>query len=160
MSKVKPGAKDTFNYKVVVENRKARFNYHILDTFEAGLVLQGWEVKSIRAGQANLSEGYIGPNHGELWLLGAHISPYKFTRQTELNPLRPRKLLLHKKEIDKLSGRVREKGLTIVPLKLYLKNGLIKIEIGLAKGKLAPDKRDTIKERDAKRELERAFRGK
>lgn len=146
--------------KILIQNRKARFNYHILESFEAGIVLQGWEIKSIRAGQANINEGYIRPQNGELFLIGCHVSPYKFTKDKAVDPLRVRKLLLHKAEIEKLSGRVREKGLTIIPLKLYLKAGRAKLEIGLAQGKDAPDKREKAKEREGQREIERAFRYK
>jgi len=146
--------------KILIQNRKARFHFHILEKFEAGLVLQGWEIKSIRAGRANLGEGYVRTFNDELYLLGVHISPYEYARLQEVNPLRERKLLLHKTEIAKLSGRVRERGLTIIPLTIYLKRGLAKVEIALAQGKDAPDKREKIKEREANREIQRAFRYK
>lgn len=151
---------DGAGIKVLIENRKARYDYHIIETFEAGLVLLGWEIKSIRAGQANLSEGYVRPINGELFLLGCHISPYRFTQDQQINPIRDRKLLLHKEEINKLEGRVRERGFTIIPLKVYLKRGRAKLQIALAKGKDAPDKRDKARSREAQRDIERAFRYK
>lgn len=147
--------------KIISQNKKARFEYHIIETFEAGLVLTGAEIKSIRANGITLTESYIRPERGEIFLLNAHIKPYSYSAERDIDPLRKRKLLLNKREIDKLRGRVEQKGLTIVPLSLYLKHGIAKLEIGLAKGKAAPDKRQTIKERESKREVDRALkRGK
>lgn len=144
--------------KVLIVNKKARFNYHLLETFEAGIVLTGNEIKAVRAGQINLSEAYIRPDAGELFLIGAHITEYSHSSEKSYNPTRTRKLLMHKKEIMKLQGRVNEKGLTVVPVKIYLKRGRAKLEIALAKGKDAPDKRQTIKEREHKKQAERAIK--
>lgn len=141
--------------KVLAVNRKARFNYHILETFEAGMVLRGHEIKAIRNGGINLAESYIRPYQGALYLCNAYVSPYSHTSQHAPDPLRQRKLLLHKREIDKLRGRVDQKGLTIVPLDVHLRNGVAKLQIALAKGKAAPDKRQSIKERDQRREMAR-----
>ena len=144
--------------KVIVTNRKARFDYYIEDTLEAGLVLSGGEIKSIRAGEVALEQSYIRPKNGELFLIGAHIKPYKFTDDKDYDPVRPRKLLLNKQEIYKLIKKLEQQGMTIVPLSLYLKNGWVKLEIAVAKGKAAPDKRSTIKDRESKREIARAMR--
>lgn len=144
--------------KIIVSNKKARFNYHILETIEAGLVLTGAEIKSIRLGQINIEESYVRPSKDGLYLLQAHISPYSHSGAKEYDPIRPRKLLLNKHEIDKLRGKVEQKGLTIVPLNVHLKKGRAKIEIALAKGKDAPDKRQATKEREVKRELQRAVK--
>ena len=146
--------------KVIANNKKARFNYHIEETYEAGVVLTGAEIKSIRAGAISLAESYIVPDKGELFLLNAHIKPYAFDSSNRYDPVRRRKLLMHKHEIDKLRGRVEAKGYTLVPTKVYLKHGLAKVEVGLAKGKAAPDKRQTIKEREAKRDAERAMKNR
>ncbi len=143
--------------KVVCLNRKARFDYHILETFEAGIVLTGPEIKSIRQGGISLAESYISPSGDELFLIGAHIKPYSFSAQSDYDPLRKRKLLLNRHEIDLLRTRVERKGLTIVPLQMHLKRGRAKLEIALAKGKAAPDKRDTIKRREGEREARRAM---
>lgn len=144
--------------KILVENRKVRFNYHIIESFEAGLVLTGAEIKSLRNGGGNLADSYVRPIREELFLLGAHIQPYVFTKDKDPDPTRTRKLLLNRAEIDKLSARVAQKGLTIVPLKLYLKKGRAKLEIGLAKGKNAPDKRSSVREREINRELRRDYK--
>jgi len=144
--------------KVIVTNRKARFDYFIEDRLEAGLVLTGGEIKSIRAGEVALEQSYIRPKNGELFLIGAHIKPYKFTDDKDYDPVRPRKLLLNKQEIYKLSKKLEQQGMTIVPLSLYLKNGWVKLEIAVAKGKAAPDKRSSIKDRESKREIARAMR--
>ncbi len=144
--------------KIISENRKARFNYHIVESYEAGIVLTGAEIKSIRAGGISLQESYVRPQNGELLLLGAHIKPYSHSANAEYDPVRPRKLLMHKGEIVKLQSKVEQKGLTIVPLKVYLKSGRAKIEIGLAKGKSAPDKREDIKGKEAKRDMARALK--
>ena len=144
--------------KIVSENRKARFNYQILETFEAGIVLSGAEIKSIRADGISLSEAYVHPQSNALFLLNAHIRPYEFSAEKLYDPIRPRQLLLHRREIDKLRGRVEQRGLTIVPLRLYLKRGRAKLEIALARGKAGPDRRNDIKERDSRRELARALK--
>jgi SsrA-binding protein len=151
-----PGREDV---KVVARNRKASHDYHIEDRYEAGLVLRGTEIKSIREGRVNLRDGYVRPRDGELWLLDVHIGPYKPAgRYFGHDPRRPRKLLLHRYEIDRLIGAVERTGYTIIPLQMYLKNGLAKVEIALARGKAKHDKRQAIAERDAKREIERALR--
>ncbi|MCB9030222.1 MAG: SsrA-binding protein SmpB [Deltaproteobacteria bacterium] len=148
------------NFQLIAQNKKAKFSYHILETYEAGIVLTGYEIKSIRNKGANIKEAYVVAKSGELWLQGAHITPYSYTKDREINPVRSRKLLLKKIEINKLQGKVNERGFTIVPLELYVKNGWAKVKIALAKGKSAPDKRHSIKERDAKREMERALKSK
>jgi len=147
--------------KLIADNRKATYDYFIEERFEAGIVLEGWEVKSLRAGRAQLKESYVTLRNNEVWLLGAHISPLG-TSSTHINPdaTRSRKLLLHRKQIDKLIGAIDRKGYTLVPLKLYFDNNRIKTEIGLAKGKKAADKRDTEKERDWKREQARIVRNR
>ncbi|MCB0329911.1 MAG: SsrA-binding protein SmpB [Bdellovibrionales bacterium] len=152
------GSGTAAGFKVVADNRKARFNYHLEEFFEAGIVLTGGEIKSIRDGGVSLGESYIVPHKGELFLINAHIKPYKFDTQTKEEPTRRRKLLMHKREIEKLTGRVEAKGYTIVPVKLYLKRGRAKLEIALAKGKDIGDKRETTKAREAKREAERALK--
>ena len=144
--------------KVIVSNKKARFNYHIEETFEAGIALTGGEIKSIRQGKVSLEESYISVYQGELYLLQAHIAPYQFDTTVRYDPDRKRKLLMHKYEIDRLRGKVEAKGYTLVPTKMYFKRGYAKVEVALAKGKAAPDKRQTIKEREAKREAERAMK--
>lgn len=141
--------------KIIAVNKKARFQYHIVEKFEAGIVLLGSEIKSVREGEITINESYIRPQGTELVLLNAHIKEYAFSRHEQIDPLRPRKLLMHKAEIDKLRGRVEQKGLTIVPLSVYLSRGRAKLEIALVKGKEAPDKRETIKEREAEREMAR-----
>lgn len=143
-------------YKVVSDNRKARFLYEILEVYEAGIELTGTEVKSIRAGRVNLRDGYARVKNGEVYLLNVHISPLTGVG-TYFNhePLRERKLLLHRKEINKLIGLTEQKGLTLVPLKLYLKRGRVKVSIGLAKGKKLHDKREDLKKRQDKRDMER-----
>jgi len=142
--------------KVVASNRKARFNYEILDTYEAGMVLRGSEVKSLREGQAQLKDSYADIRNGEVWLENAHISPYTFAEGGGHEPERARKLLLHRREIDRLFGRIREEGLTLVPLQVYFVDGKAKVELGLAKGKRLHDKRKSIVERQQKREMARA----
>jgi SsrA-binding protein len=145
--------------RVVARNRKALHDYHIEDRHEAGLALRGTEIKSIREGRVNLRDGYVRPRDGELWLLDVHIGPYKPAgRHFGHDPRRPRKLLLHRYEIDRLIADVERSGYTIVPLRMYLKDGLAKVEIALAKGKREHDKRRAIAERDAQREIERAMR--
>ncbi len=141
--------------KTIATNRKAYHDYHIQETHEAGISLLGTEVKSLREGRANLKEGYVLIKDGEAFLLNCHISPYSHGNQLNHEPLRTRKLLLHKNEITKLWGSVSQKGLTLVPLKIYFKHGKAKVEIGLAKGKRQYEKRDTIKKKEADREIER-----
>ncbi|MFC7370989.1 SsrA-binding protein SmpB [Fictibacillus iocasae] len=144
--------------KVVAQNKKATHDYHIEDTYEAGIVLQGTEIKSIRAGKANLKDSFARVQNGELFLHNMHVSPYEQGNRFNHDPLRTRKLLLHKKQISQLIGATKEKGYSIVPLKMYLKNGFAKVLIGIAKGKKNYDKREDLKRKDAKREIERAFR--
>lgn len=141
--------------KVVSTNKKARFEYFILETYEAGLVLKGTEIKSVRKGQISLQEAYVRTNGSEIWLIGAHIAPYEHASSNQHDPKRDRKLLMHKKEIRKLWDEVRIKGMTIVPIRVYLKAGKAKLEIGLAKGKKQFDKREAIKEKDIEREASR-----
>lgn len=141
--------------KVVSTNKKARFEFFILETYEAGLVLKGTEIKSIRSGQISLQEAYVRTNGAEIWLVGAHVAPYEHASAFQHDPKRDRKLLMHKKEIRKLFDEVRIKGMTLVPMRVYLKAGRAKLEIGLAKGKKQYDKRDSIKERDVERETSR-----
>ncbi len=144
--------------KVLAMNRKARFDYHILETLEAGIVLTGAEIKSIRAGEATITEGYVRPDRGELFLLNAYIKPYAHSGgDKEYDPLRPRKLLLHKREVEKLVRELETKGVTIVPLQIHLKKGRAKLEIALAKGKAAPDKRQSVKQKESDREMARAL---
>jgi SsrA-binding protein len=144
-------------FKIIADNRKARFLYEILETYEAGLELKGSEVKSIRQGKANLQDGYALVRNGEALLLNVHISPYEKTAAYfNHDPRRTRKLLLHKQEIRKLIGKVEQQGLTLIPLKMYMKRGLVKMTIALAKGKKIHDKRASIKEREDKREIARA----
>ncbi len=143
---------------VVATNRKAFHEYHILETFEAGVQLRGSEVKSIREGKASLKQGYILIRKGEAWLKGSHIASYSHTGSEGHDPVRDRKLLLHKKEIQRIGSKLAEKGLTAVPTKLYFKGGLIKLEFGLAKGKKLYDKRETKKKRDVERDIQRALR--
>lgn len=144
--------------KIVATNRKASHEYFILEQVEAGLVLQGSEIKSIRAGQISLAESYVQVENGQAWLIDAHIAPYEQARHFNHEPRRPRKLLLHKDEIMRLEKEIRQKGITIIPLKVYLKDGRAKIEIALAKGKKLYDKRQAIAKRDAEREMERNLR--
>jgi SsrA-binding protein len=144
--------------KVVATNRKANHEYFLLERFEAGLVLQGSEIKSIRAGQISLAESYIRVDSHEAWLMESHIAPYDQASYNNHEPRRPRKLLLHSSEIRNLWEAVRQKGVTIVPIKVYLKDGRAKIEVAIAKGKKLYDKRDAIARRDAEREIEREFR--
>lgn len=142
-------------------NKRARHDYFIEENLEAGMALQGWEVKSLRAGKAQITEGYVLVKGGEAWLIGAHISPLKTTStHVVADPTRTRKLLLHRRELDRLVGAVERKGHTVVPLKLYWKNGKVKLEIGLAKGKQAHDKRASEKDRDWQREKARLMRRK
>jgi len=140
--------------------RKAYHNYHIQDSVEAGIVLTGTEIKSIRAGRVSLGDAYVKPEDGELWLLNAHIARYEAGSYLSHEPGRPRKLLLHRKQIDGLTSKVLEKGLTLVPLKLYIKDSIAKVEIALAKGKKLYDKRESIARRETEREIGRALKRK
>jgi SsrA-binding protein len=144
--------------KFITENRKARQRYTVEDHFEAGMVLTGSEVKSLRAGRANLKDSYARVDRGEAFLMNAHISPYAAASHFGHEPERNRKLLLHRAEIDKLLGRIRERGLTVVPLKIYFKSGRAKVLLGVGRGKKAYDKRESIKKREMEREADRAIR--
>jgi SsrA-binding protein len=143
---------------VITVNRKAFHDYHIQESLEAGIVLKGSEIKSIRLGKVNLSDAYAKPENGELWLHNSHIASYDAASYNTHEPIRPRKLLLHRKEIDILAGKVMQKGLTLVPLRLYIKHGVVKLELGVARGKKVYDKREAIARRDAEREMERALK--
>ncbi len=143
--------------KLIAQNRKARHDYTIIDTYEAGLALQGTEVKSLRAGRASLVDGYGTIRNGEVWLEGVHIPEYTEGSWTNHEPRRSRKLLMHRMEISRLIGKTEETGVTLVPLSLYFKDGKAKVELALAKGKRAYDKRRSLADRDAQREVERAF---
>jgi SsrA-binding protein len=146
------------DYKNITVNRKARHEYSVIQTFEAGIVLQGTEVKALREGKANLVDSYASLKNGEVWLIGAHISEYTQGNINNHIPVRDRKLLLNKSEIRRLIGKVKEKGLTLIPLRLYFKNGKVKAEIALAKGKKVYDKRESIAKRDLQREQERRIK--
>ena len=146
-------------FKIVSDNRQARYRYEILETYEAGIELKGTEVKSIREGKSNLRDGYALIRNGEAWLLNVHISPYQIASEYfNHDPRRTRKLLLHRREISKLIGKVEEKGLTLVPLKMYLKRGLVKVTIGLGRGKKLFDKRESLKKKQEKRDIDRAMK--
>ncbi len=149
---------DTTGTKLIADNRRARFDYDLTDRFEAGLVLTGTEVKSLRDGKVQLGQAYADLRDGEAWLVGASIDEYPGGNRQNHVPDRDRKLLLHRREIDSLSGKVREKGLTVVPTRLYFKDGRVKVELALARGREKADKRRVIAERDAKRDIERALR--
>jgi len=146
--------------KLIVENRRARHDYQLLDRFEAGLQLAGTEVKSLRDGRASLGQAYAEIRDGEAWLVGAEIQVYDQGNRANHDPSRPRKLLLHRREIDSLYGTVREKGLTLVPTRLYWKDGKAKVEIAVARGKERIDKRRDLAERDARRQMERALKAR
>ncbi len=143
--------------KVIATNRKARHDYHIEDTIEAGLVLTGSEIKSIRAGQVSLRESYATVRNDEMWLVNVHIASYQQASYTNHEPRRDRKLLLHRREINRLIGKLQEKGLTLIPLRIYLKDSRAKVELGLARGKKLYDKRQTLRERDDRRQIDRAM---
>jgi len=145
--------------KTVVTNRKALHEYFIIDRFEAGIALKGTEVKSLRQGTANLQDGYANIRKGEVWLIGMHISPFEKGNINNHDPKRDRKLLMHKREIRRLIGRVAEKGLTLVPLRVYFKQNIAKIELGLARGKKSYDKRESIKKREVERQMRREYSG-
>lgn len=160
-TQARKSAPDDAGEKVIATNRQARFEYTILDSAEAGLALTGTEIKSIRAGKVNLRDAYARIEAGEVWLINMHISPYEqASNYFQHDPLRPKKLLLHRREIARLKAELGQKGLTLVPLRLYLKRGRAKVELGLAKGKRLYDKRDALAERDAKRDVERALRSR
>jgi SsrA-binding protein len=150
-----PGAR-----KLVATNRKARFEYEVLETVEAGIALVGPEVKSLRAGNASLADSYAVVRRGEAWLIGAHISPYAQASRENPDPRRERKLLLHRAELARLGSKVAERGLTLVPLQLYFRDGRAKIELALARGRRRHDKREAIRRREQDRELRRAVRGR
>jgi SsrA-binding protein len=144
--------------KDIATNRQARYRYNFLETWEAGLVLMGTEVKALREGKAQIKDGYATVRDGEVWLHNVHIPPYGPASRENHEPERSRKLLMHRREIERLIGKTREKGLTLVPTRIYFRDGRAKVEIALAKGKDVGDKRQTIKEREMKREMERAIR--
>lgn len=146
--------------KTVATNRKAHFEYFLLEHFEAGLALQGSEIKSVRAGQMSLQEAYVNIENGEAWLINAHIAPYEQASRFNHDPLRPRRLLLHRSEIRELWEAVRQKGVTIVPVQVYLKNGRAKLDLAIARGKKLYDKRQEIAKRDAEREMQREQRSR
>ena len=148
------------NIKVLVQNRKARHEYFILETFECGIELCGTEVKSLRNGKANLTDAYASIDNGEVFIKGMNISPFEQGNIFNRDPLRVRKLLLHKQEIRKLIGQIKQQGLTLIPLSVYLKGSLVKVSLGLAKGKKLFDKREDIAKRDAKRDAERAIKAR
>ncbi len=148
------------DFRTITVNRKAYHDYHIQEIVEVGIVLKGSEIKSIREGKVNLRDAYAKPENGELWLYNSHIASYDAASYNTHEPTRPRKLLLHKKEIDSLAGKVMQQRLTLVPLKLYIKHGIAKIELGVAKGKKIYDKREAIARREVGREIERALKVK
>ncbi|WP_394727534.1 SsrA-binding protein SmpB [Altererythrobacter sp. GH1-8] len=159
MARPKPSTFD--KHKIVAENRRARFDYSIEDKFEAGLALQGTEVKALRAGEASIAESYAEVNEGEVWLINANIPEYSHGNRQNHEPRRPRKLLLHAREIGRLFGAVERKGMTLIPLSIYFnQSGRAKVELALAKGKQAHDKRQSIKDRDWKRDKARLMREK
>ncbi len=149
-------AKDGF--KLIANNKKAYFDYFIEDKYEAGVALHGTEVKSIRLGKCSIKESYIKIEDGEVFIYGMHISPYEKGNIFNKDPMRIKKLLMHKYEINKLNGKLQQKGLTLVPLQVYLKGGLVKVEVGLARGKKLYDKRDSLAKKDMKREAEKEFK--
>ena len=144
----------------IAVNRKAYHDYFILETIEAGIVLKGSEIKSIRAGRVGLGDAYARPENGELWLFNSHIAAYNAASYNCHDPERPRKLLLHRNEIDGIAGKIKQQRLTLVPLKLYIKHGVAKLELGIVKGKRAYDKRETIARREVKRELDRTLKSR
>jgi SsrA-binding protein len=148
------------NRKILARNRKALHEYHVSDTWEAGIVLVGPEVKSIRDGRVSLAESFASVESGEVWLRDMHISPYEPASRENADPVRPRKLLLNRSEIRKLIGATQQKGYTLIPLDLYLRNGRVKVTLALARGKKAHDKRETLKRRAAEREVERAVKSR
>lgn len=155
-----PQAKERSGDRVVAQNRKARHEFHVLETWEAGLVLQGTEVKSLRDGKANLADAFATMSRGELWLYNMHVSPYEQGNRFNHDPLRPRKLLMHRSELRKLVGQVEQKGLTLVPLDVHFSNGIAKVTLALVRGKKLHDKRDTLRERAEQRDMERGYKDK
>ena len=158
--KAKAQRKAADESQVVARNRRARFEFDLLESIEAGIVLTGTEVKSLRNGKASLEESYAGLENGEVWLYGCDIPEYLQANRMNHKPKRPRKLLLHRREIDKLVAKAAEKGLTLVPLKLYFKDGVAKVEISVARGRKLYDKREALKKQDARRDIDRALRGR
>lgn len=150
----------TNNFKLVANNKKAYHDYFIDDKYETGIELYGTEVKSIRMGKCSIKEAFVRIENGQVYIYGMHISPYEKGNIFNKDPLRQRKLLMHRREIDKLLSKIKEKGFTLVPLQVYFKGSLVKVEIGLARGKKLYDKRDDIAKKDAKREMERSFKAK
>ena len=150
----------TINFKLVANNKKAYHDYFIDDKYETGIELYGTEVKSIRMGKCSIKEAFVRIENGQVYIYGMHISPYEKGNIFNKDPLRQRKLLMHRREIDKLLSKIKEKGFTLVPLQVYFKGSLVKVEIGLARGKKLYDKRDDIAKKDAKREMERSFKAK
>jgi len=146
-------------HKIVAQNRKARHEYHILETWEAGIALQGTEVKSLRNGRANLTDAFARVDGGEVWLYNVHISPYEQGNRFNHDPLRPRKLLLHRNQIRKMIGQVETTGLTLIPLDIHFTGGIAKVNLALVRGKKLHDKREDVRRRDAEREMQRAFKG-
>jgi SsrA-binding protein len=153
-------SKPSGGIKIISKNKRATFDYHLLEKFEAGLVLTGTEIKSVRANQVSLRRSYVQQRNGELWLVEAHIAPYEHGNIQNHDPVRPRKLLLHRREIDKIIDQLQQKSLTLVPTKMYLKNGRAKVEIALAQGKKKHDKRQDLAKKDDQRRVERALREK
>lgn len=151
-------ADESDDSRTIATNRRARHEYEILETFEAGVVLRGTEVKSLRDSQVTFKDAYATIRNNEAWLLGCHINPYSHGTDANHDPERDRKLLLHKREINKLNGKIAERGLTLIPLRLYLKAGRVKLEVGLARGRKSHDKRSAIKEREVRREMDKAVR--
>lgn len=149
---------DNKNFKLLANNKKAYFDYFIEDKWEAGIALYGTEVKSVRMGKVSIKESYIKIEKGEVFVYNMHVSPYEKGNIFNRDPIRVKKLLLHRAEINKISGKITEKGYTLVPLQVYIKDGLVKVEVGLAKGKKLYDKRDTIAKKDVRRENERDFK--
>ena len=158
--KAKGKKADDESFKVVARNRRARFEYDLMESVEAGIVLTGTEVKSLRTGKASLEESYAGIDDQEVWLYGCDIPEYLQANRMNHKPKRPRKLLLHRREIAKLVAKASERGLTIVPLRIYFKDGIAKVEISIARGRKLYDKRDALKKQDAKRDIDRAIRGR
>lgn len=154
------GKDDGEHIKIVARNRKARFEYDLIESIEAGIALTGTEVKSLRSGKASLEESYAGVERNEVWLYGCDIPEYLQANRMNHKPKRPRKLLLHRSEIDKLVAKAAEKGLTLIPLKVYFKDGMAKVEICVARGRKTYDKRDALKKQDAKRDMDRVLRGR
>jgi SsrA-binding protein len=154
------GKVDDASFKIVARNRRARHEFDLIESVEAGIVLTGTEVKSLRNGKASLEEAYAGVDQGEVWLYGCDIPEYLQANRMNHKPKRPRKLLLHKREISRLMAKSTERGLTLVPLKIYFKDGIAKVEICVARGRKLYDKRDALKNREAKRDMDRALRGR